>query len=137
MTKSELFKAAHKLAKETIQANDSYSATFALCLSFVYSNKEDFATEKEIRVRIPYSDKRARRDIKKYWDSKWDSENKVWVVSTKNVDKLKSEFGEYVEEGNNTTDNTVDSGVGFYMQNTKTNWNLVMKYGHDAIEKVS
>ena len=37
MTKSELFKAAHKLAKATIQAGDNYSATFALCLKAVYA----------------------------------------------------------------------------------------------------
>ena len=39
MTKSEIFKAAHKLTKETIKKGFSYSATFGLCLSFVYSNK--------------------------------------------------------------------------------------------------
>ena len=37
MTKSELFKAAHKLAKSVIQAGDNYSATFALCLKAVYA----------------------------------------------------------------------------------------------------
>lgn len=40
MTKSELFKAAHKLAKSVIKAGDSYSATFALCLKAVYAQKE-------------------------------------------------------------------------------------------------
>ena len=37
MTKSELFKAAHKLAKSVIQGGDNYSATFALCLKAVYA----------------------------------------------------------------------------------------------------
>ena len=37
MTKSELFKAAHKLTKATVKAGDSYQATFALCLKAVYA----------------------------------------------------------------------------------------------------
>ena len=37
MTKSELFKAAHKLAKATIQAGDNYQVTFGLCLKTVYA----------------------------------------------------------------------------------------------------
>ena len=37
MTKSEVFKAAHKLAKSVIQAGDNYSDTFALCLKAVYA----------------------------------------------------------------------------------------------------
>src|SRR5690606_15646009 len=34
----------------------------------------------------------------------------------------------------NSTENSVDSGCGFYMRDTKRNWNLVQKYGFDAIE---
>lgn len=30
----------------------------------------------------------------------------------------------------------VNSGLGFYMKNTKSNWDLCNKYGYDAIEKV-
>ena len=41
MTKSELFKAAHKLAKATIQAGDSYSATFAICLKLIIKAKAE------------------------------------------------------------------------------------------------
>ena len=41
MTKSELFKAAHKLAKSVMQAGDSYSATFALCLKAVYAQSKE------------------------------------------------------------------------------------------------
>lgn len=37
MNKSNLFKAAHKLAKSVIQAGDNYQATFALCLKAVYA----------------------------------------------------------------------------------------------------
>ena len=48
MTKSELFKAAHKLAKATIQAGDNYSATFALCLKAVYAQKETSIVDKLI-----------------------------------------------------------------------------------------
>lgn len=35
MTKSELFKAAHKLTREVIKAGDDYRATFGLCLKFI------------------------------------------------------------------------------------------------------
>lgn len=36
-SKSNIFKAAHKLTKATIKAGDSYSATFAICLKLVIS----------------------------------------------------------------------------------------------------
>lgn len=36
-TKSNVFKAAHKLTKATVKAGDSYSATFAACLKLVMS----------------------------------------------------------------------------------------------------
>ena len=38
MNKSELFKAAHKLAKDIIQKGDNYHATFGLCLKYVREN---------------------------------------------------------------------------------------------------
>ena len=41
MTKSELFKAAHKLAKSVIQVGDNYSATFALCLKAVFAQSKE------------------------------------------------------------------------------------------------
>ena len=37
MTKSELFKAAHKLAKATIQAGDNYRVTFGLAIKAILS----------------------------------------------------------------------------------------------------
>lgn len=48
MTKSELFKAAHKLAKSVIQAGDNYSATFSICLKAVYAQKETSIADKLI-----------------------------------------------------------------------------------------
>ena len=36
---SEIFKAAHALAKSTVQTGDSYSATFAICLKIIYSEQ--------------------------------------------------------------------------------------------------
>lgn len=38
MTKSELFKAAHKLTRETRQPGDSYRVTFGLCLKAIKAN---------------------------------------------------------------------------------------------------
>lgn len=38
MTKSELFKKAHKLAKATIKAGDDYRVTFGLCLKAVIAD---------------------------------------------------------------------------------------------------
>ena len=37
MTKSELFKAAHKLAKKVIKAGDNYRVTFGACLKMIAS----------------------------------------------------------------------------------------------------
>ena len=50
MNKSNLFKSAHKLTKATVQAGDSYSATFAICLKVIYmdSNKKFEGTEKQV-----------------------------------------------------------------------------------------
>ena len=39
MTKSELFKAAHKMAKTVIKAGDNYSVTFGACIKLVLSWK--------------------------------------------------------------------------------------------------
>lgn len=50
MNKSQIFKAAHKLAKSVIQAGDSYQATFALCLKAVYAQPVDAWTELETLV---------------------------------------------------------------------------------------
>lgn len=38
MNKSELFKAAHKLAKSVIKAGDNYRVTFGACIKAVLSN---------------------------------------------------------------------------------------------------
>ena len=38
MNKSAIFKQAHELAKQIMQIGDSYGATFALCLKFVYAS---------------------------------------------------------------------------------------------------
>lgn len=51
MTKSEIFKAAHKLTKEIIKATDNYSATFGLCLTFIYSNHNLKSEQMEITVK--------------------------------------------------------------------------------------
>lgn len=44
-TKSNLFKVAHKLTKATIQAGDSYQATFAICLKLVMSIAKNIKTK--------------------------------------------------------------------------------------------
>lgn len=50
MNKSNIFKKAHQLAKATVKAGDSYSATFAICLKVVYTDgKKKFeGTEKQV-----------------------------------------------------------------------------------------
>ncbi len=40
MTKSDLFKKAHALAKVTVKDGDNYQATFALCLKAVYADSK-------------------------------------------------------------------------------------------------
>lgn len=40
MTKQEIFTKAHTLTRATIQAGDSYAATFALCLKAVYAESK-------------------------------------------------------------------------------------------------
>lgn len=41
MNTSTIFKKAHALTKATIQAGDSYSATFAICLKVVYAESKE------------------------------------------------------------------------------------------------
>jgi len=41
MKTSNIFKAAHKLTKATVQTGDSYSATFAICLKVIYAESKD------------------------------------------------------------------------------------------------
>lgn len=40
MTRQEIFKKAHRWTKLTIQAGDSYAATFALCLKALYAENK-------------------------------------------------------------------------------------------------
>lgn len=50
MNTSTVFKAAHALTKATIQAGDSYSATFAICLKSAYEIAANALTVKEFRA---------------------------------------------------------------------------------------
>jgi len=49
MNTSNIFKAAHKLVKATIQTGDNYSATFAICLKTVYQMAANTLTSLEYR----------------------------------------------------------------------------------------
>ena len=45
MTKSQLFKKAHALAKPTIKPGDNYLATFSLCLKAIYAEATDIVAK--------------------------------------------------------------------------------------------
>lgn len=57
-----------------------------------------------------------------------------WNMATE-VEALKSALSEGIAPSAvRTENNMVNSGSGFCMADTKRNWNLVNKYGYDAIE---
>ena len=49
MTKSQLFTKAHALTRQTVQAGDSYHATFALCLKAVYAEQKQDPMEEKLQ----------------------------------------------------------------------------------------
>ena len=55
MTKSQLFKAAHKLTKTIIQTGDSYSATFGLCLKHVITESKKAVKVAAKKVKSLYA----------------------------------------------------------------------------------
>jgi hypothetical protein len=132
-TKKEIFKAAHRLAKETIQKGDNYQVTFAACLKLVYNNSK---SEIVHFLKLSYKDKRNQKTAK-INGFKWNPQLKLWE-NKKGVemDATYSLF-EYRVKSETNTDNSVNSGFGFNMKNTAHNQNLVNKYGYDAIEYVS
>lgn len=48
MNTSNIFKKAHALAKATVKAGDSYSATFAICLKVIYAKSKEEAIETKL-----------------------------------------------------------------------------------------
>lgn len=49
MTLSELFKAAHKLAKQIIKAGDNYHVTFGACLKFIKNESATAISKVEVK----------------------------------------------------------------------------------------
>lgn len=97
MNKSELFKSAHKLAKEVIQAGDNYRVTFGACIKAVLSGfkKEVVKTGVSIStfngnflVKVPYALKDAFKKAVK--GAKWCPETKEWFVSASKEKELKA-----------------------------------------------
>lgn len=50
MTLSELFKAAHKLAKQIIKAGDNYQVTFGACLKFIKNESTTAISKVEVKA---------------------------------------------------------------------------------------
>jgi hypothetical protein len=65
-----------------------------------------------------------------YIDNKY-----VFLIKENPINKhiIKDEKEKQIRNYNNKT---IDSGYGFYMKDTKKNWNLVDKFGYDAIEMI-
>jgi len=52
MKTSNIFKAAHKLTKATVQTDDSYSATFAICLKVIYAESAQYSIIERLNTNI-------------------------------------------------------------------------------------
>jgi len=61
----------------------------------------------------------------------------VFLIKEKPINKhiIKDE-DEKEKQVRNFDNKTIDSGYGFHMKDTKKNWNLVDKFGYDAIEMI-
>lgn len=86
--KSNLFKLAHKLAKKTIQAGDSYRATFGICLKSILST-QNVLTGKYvsiIRFKIEIGEKLCHTLYKKGYVNKYTGEHgtfdRYYITST-------------------------------------------------------
>jgi oligoendopeptidase F len=86
-TKSEIFKAAHKLAKTFI---GNYAACFSLALTEIYSQlknsnmeKAAFEAGKTYSVIIDFKDVKVREQAKKNWGAKWNPTQKTWDFTLK------------------------------------------------------
>lgn len=105
-TKSEIFKAAHKLTKETRKASDSYSATFSICLKYIYSQLKNSVMEQVktpaqvlqdvkdgirleesviVELTIPYSDMKKHTKSVKNYGMKYNSVKKCYEHSCKKL----------------------------------------------------
>ena len=62
--KSNIFKKAHELTKNIIKKDDSYKATFKLCLSFVYSQVKK-GVEKMVELKGTEKQVKWAEDIRK------------------------------------------------------------------------
>ena len=114
MTKSELFKAAHKLAKATIQAGDNYSATFAICLKLIIkanaeapslflNNTTDVVWHQKYFFLINMGILKSRGDLlKKAISRRFDS------LQMKGIDWNKSEFNINVDSKGITVNGIFD-----------------------------
>lgn len=52
LTKSAIFKAAHRMVRRVRQAGDDYRATFGLCLSFMAANRKAAARDSRLDSRF-------------------------------------------------------------------------------------
>lgn len=96
MNKSNLFKAAHKLAKSVIQKGDNYRATFGLAIKAILTQaKNTIKTGVSIStfngnflVKVPFSIKDSFKKAVK--GAKWCPETKEWFVSADKEQALRA-----------------------------------------------
>ena len=96
MNKSELFKAAHKLAKSVIQKGDSYRVTFGLAIKAILSQaKNTMKTGVSIStfngnflVKVPFAIKDSFKKAVK--GAKWCPETKEWFVPASKEKELRA-----------------------------------------------
>ena len=97
MTKSELFKAAHKLAKSVIQSGDDYRVTFGAAIKVILEKAKQILTKVGVTictfkgnflVKVPFSMKDSFKKAVK--GAKWQPETKEWFVSADKEQALRN-----------------------------------------------
>jgi hypothetical protein len=93
MTKSEIFKAAHKMTREIKKSTDNYSATFGLCLKAIYEGIETYEdklnnvhclTEKTFELELSWGSPNFNKykNYIKECGGRWNPTTKTWTLKT-------------------------------------------------------
>ena len=146
MTNSELFTAAHKLAKTFI---GNYRACFTLALSNLRNNINENNMKNQITADLEskeyfFNGKKGRfvvmNGTKPFFYENENSNNEaLWTELTHNewkvYCKLREQVGKY-QDAILLKQNIFDTGYGFFAKDTKRNRDLVNRFGIDSIEMI-
>lgn len=133
MSKSEIFTAAHKMAK-TFEGH--YSACFALALREIYASmKEEKEEPKEHKLYLPYSDHKERKRLKNYLNYTWLPNEKAWLVRNTLAEITECNLHGYLEGGEYCAKKSTPKKSTQKPKSTGDYGKDYMQYGFDFAEE--